>query len=85
MHTVHELVPRSKDLAKLAEELDEQKYHEIEEFFVIQKRFYMGKEEPWKIWGTLSGPTKLEEWEQTMRPDPDAQSAGMQAPNMKAG
>lgn len=43
---------------------------EVTEYFVMQKRIYMGEEEDWKIWGTLQNETSLDEWEHAINPGP---------------
>lgn len=62
--------------SKMAGEAADGKEREVTEYIVIQKRIYHGKEEGWKIWGTVEE-TGLEEWEEALNPDV-SQLAGAQ-------
>lgn len=74
MHSRQRLTPKKHGVTT-----GEMKEVDIFEFLVLQKRFYMGKEGPWKIWGTVQEATSAEEWDETMNPDPLAGADPVQA------
>lgn len=59
--------------------IGELKEVDILEYLVLQKRFYMGKEGPWKIWGTVQEAASAKEWNEIMNPDPLIGSGAVQA------
>lgn len=80
VHALQTLVPRNRK--GLSDALvGNSETHAIDEYMVLQKRLYQGIEEDWKVWGTLQGgvdETKLEDWEETLNPDPTAGSRDAQ-------
>lgn len=77
MHSEQQLIPRHTGAVGSTD--DATMTFEVEEYLVLQKRLYMGKEDDWMLWGTLRGETKLEDWSETMNPDPNSRATETQA------